>query len=748
MIMTHKRIYTLLIMLLPLLATAQNYAILLPNNAGEVEQKAAAEFSYFAREAMGKDIPIAANTAYNDTTIYISIGKTPLAAEVYNKYSPQLKWDGFAVCSKGGNLFLVGNEGKALLYAVYHYWEKYGGARMFSANELMIPHRTALAMVPEGVADVQNPSFQYRETLHVLPNISQRYADFHHLHNRKDMESSWGMFVHTYQHLVPEKKYFGSHPEWFAQVNGRRVRDGQLCLSNEAVFEELCKNLQIEIDKNPAATIWSVSQNDNINACTCPECLKLDSMYGGQSGTMLWFTNKVAERFPDKTISMLAYQHTRNAPKNIKPRGNVNIMLCSIESQRQAAIATNDAEKGFVKDVEDWTALTDNIFLWDYVVQFRNYMDPFPNLHVLQPNLQFFHRHGIKMMFEQGSGDNVTENHVYRTYLLSKLMWNVNVDVDSLRTDFLTHYYGEGIAPLVATYYDTMQHALVQSGQVLNIYGYPINAKNGYLSQGMIEYYKTLFHRMYMQTLDTVVVNRIRLLELPLDFAILDMSMSNLSAELSYFTTQDGKKSLRPEMMAMAERFVADCKKHGVRKLEEIEYPPARFLSNIRNYVSKSMEENLAQGKPITCATKWSNAYDVGGPSALVDGNFGIVNYNYNWLGFWGEHLDATIDLQEVKDIHEISLDFFSYPLSWIFVPEKVEFYISTDSINWEKVGEDTYRNEEVLAVAKIEKMSSPRFEKKARYVRVFAQSILQNPSWHRGYGNPSWIFTDEILVK
>ena len=110
--MTYKRIYTLLIILLPLLATAQNYAILLPHNAGEVEQKAAAEFSYFAREAMGKDIPIAANTAYNDSTIYISIGKTPLAAEVYNKYSPQLKWDGFAVCSQGGNIFFVATRAR------------------------------------------------------------------------------------------------------------------------------------------------------------------------------------------------------------------------------------------------------------------------------------------------------------------------------------------------------------------------------------------------------------------------------------------------------------------------------------------------------------------------------------------------------------------------------------------------------------------------------------------------------------
>ena len=325
---------------------------------------------------------------------------------------------------------------------------------------------------------------------------------------------------------------------------------------------------------------------------------------------------------------------------------------------------------------------------------------------------------------------------------------NVNVDVDSLRTDFLTNYYGEGIAPLIANYYDTMQHALIQSGQVLDIYGYPIHAKNGYLSPNMIKYYKTLFQQMYLQTLDTVIINRIRLLELPLDFAILDMSMSNVSDELSYFTTTDGKKTLRTEMITMAERFVADCKKHGVRKLEEIEYPPARFLENIQNYVNKSIQPNMAQGKPITCATQWSNAYDVGGPKALVDGNFGIVNYNYNWLGFWGEHLDATIDLQEVKEIHEISLDFFSYPLAWIFVPEKVEFFISADSVNWEKIGEQHYKNKEVLAVAQIVKMSTGRFEKKARYVRVFAHSILKNPSWHRGVGEPSWIFTDEILVK
>ena len=40
--------------------------------------------------------------------------------------------------------------------------------------------------------------------------------------------------------------------------------------------------------------------------------------------------------------------------------------------------------------------------MWDYVVQFRTYLCPFPNFHTLQPNIQLFHEHGIPMMFQQG----------------------------------------------------------------------------------------------------------------------------------------------------------------------------------------------------------------------------------------------------------------------------------------------------------------------------------------------------------
>ncbi len=35
-----------------------------------------------------------------------------------------------------------------------------------------------------------------------------------------------------------------------------------------------------------------------------------------------------------------------------------------------------------------------------------------------------------------------------------------------------------------------------------------------------------------------------------------------------------------------------------------------------------------------------------------------------------------------------------------------------------------------------------------AQYLRITAQSLKTCPEWHRGFGKPSWIFIDEIIVN
>ena len=141
-------------------------------------------------------------------------------------------------------------------------------------------------------------------------------------------------------------------------------------------------------------------------------------------------------------ISTLAYEYGRKAPKTLKPRDNVNIMLCSIEAYRHKPIAQDPSSAEFVKDVKDWGKIAKDIIVWDYVIQFNHLISPFPNLHVLQPNIQFFAENGVNAMFEQGNREVGGEFAALRAYLISKLLWNPYVNVDSVMNDFLNGYYG------------------------------------------------------------------------------------------------------------------------------------------------------------------------------------------------------------------------------------------------------------------------------------------------------------------
>ncbi len=313
----------------------------------------------------------------------------------------------------------------------------------------------------------------------------------------------------------------------------RRIPDGQLCLSNPEVYDLVVKGLRERMTEKPEALYWSVSQNDTYKACKCDNCKKEYDEYGGYSGAMVHFVNKVAAEFPDKVISTLAYQYTRSAPDNIKPADNVNIMFCSIECNRSRPLTSDSLSAGFRKDTEDWCKLTDNIFMWDYVVQFRNLVSPFPNLRVLQPNIQYFRDNGMQMMFQQGSGGLISEFVELRTYIIAKLLWNPDADVDAIIDDFVEGYYGPA-GKYIRQYIDTMHDALDQSGGDLGIYGYPYDGINTYLTPELIKTYESIFDEAEKAVKNKPdYLERVRIARLPLEFAILDISLRNVNDELT-----------------------------------------------------------------------------------------------------------------------------------------------------------------------------------------------------------------------
>ena len=130
--------------------------------------------------------------------------------------------------------------------------------------------------------------------------------------------------------------------------------------------------------------------------------------------------------------------------------------------------------------------------LWDYTVNFSHNVSPFPNLHVLQPNLRFFVRNGARQHFQQTNTSPGHEFSELKSYLLARLLWNPDTDADAVTTEFLNGYYGAA-GPSIRKYIAALEAALARSGARLDIYEPPVAHGETYLSRGNVAAYNDLF---------------------------------------------------------------------------------------------------------------------------------------------------------------------------------------------------------------------------------------------------------------
>jgi hypothetical protein len=209
--------------------------------------------------------------------------------------------------------------------------------------------------------------------------------------------------------------------------------------------------------ESPSATIFSVSQNDWHNYCTCKECSKVMAEEESPMGPYLRFVNAIADtvrdEFPGKAVDTLAYQFTRKPPKKTRPRPNVIVRLCSIECcfshplETEAAVDPQNA--AFAADLRGWSEISKRLYVWDYVINYAHSIMPFPNLYSLKPNIGFFIRHGVKGIYEEANyftkGGELAE---LRTWILAKTLWDPDYDTGRAIDEFLGGYYEEAAPPL------------------------------------------------------------------------------------------------------------------------------------------------------------------------------------------------------------------------------------------------------------------------------------------------------------
>jgi len=151
----------------------------------------------------------------------------------------------------------------------------------------------------------------------------------------------------------------------------------------------------------------------------------------------------------------------------------------------------------------------------------------------------------------------------------------------------------------------------------------------------------------------------------------------------------------------------------------------------------------------LTLLSKYSSQYTGGGDTAVIDGIRGTANWSSGgWQGYQGKDFVAVVDLGSVQSVSKVGAGFLQDAGSWIWMPRRVEFELSSDGKTFEpgfSVDNEVSEEQEGVVIKDFVKSISPR---NARYLRIRAVNFGKIPAGHPGSGGDAWIFVDEIVVE
>ena len=156
---------------------------------------------------------------------------------------------------------------------------------------------------------------------------------------------------------------------------------------------------------------------------------------------------------------------------------------------------------------------------------------------------------------------------------------------------------------------------------------------------------------------------------------------------------------------------------------------------------SETINLHKAVGKQISINVDPHKSYLGSGAQGLINGISGSDKRNGDkeWLGFWGDDLEITIDLGEETEIESVETRFHNGQGQWIYAPEKVQVSIDNNLFKDYLVE----KSNELLENFQV------NFEGvKGRVITLKIPSYGIIPEGKQGAGQKAWTFIDEIIIN
>jgi len=167
-------------------------------------------------------------------------------------------------------------------------------------------------------------------------------------------------------------------------------------------------------------------------------------------------------------------------------------------------------------------------------------------------------------------------------------------------------------------------------------------------------------------------------------------------------------------------------------------------------------QQSVLVHKGIGCPMKikaaystYNPAYAAGGDQALLDGLTGSLNFaDGRWQGYQGQDLELEIDLGKTTPVSSVSMDFLQNAYSWILLPKDVQIFTSGDGSDYRLVSTLTHDVPPTGQTTIIHTFKAGFENMSTQYLKIVAHSRGNLPEGHHAAGNPSFLFTDEVIIR
>ena len=278
-------------------------------------------------------------------------------------------------------------------------------------------------------------------------------------------------------------------------------------------------------------------------------------------------------------------------------------------------LETGPANVSFKKDIEDWSAIAPNLFIWNYVTNFSNYLLPQPNYRGLAPDIRFFVNHNAIGLFEQGDagcwlGDFVRP----RQWVIAHLQWNPFQDEMALVNKFFDGYYGAAGQPLLK--YINFLCDAVEKAQY-NLRCYNANVYGWLTPKQVLEAVKLYAVAEEAVKDDPILAKRVRRERLPLD--LVQIMYAQEMSRTKRFLGKDADLDLN-NIVKLADEFVELTKDAG-------QWREGRPFGDYAVNLQKSVHALVGASTyvPEICKGKALDAWDV----------FPVISFNLHGEGRW-----------------------------------------------------------------------------------------------------------------